>query len=186
MVAAIFLTKKDVKKEEKKAGLAGSKSKVAGELRLQKEITDLTTFVDPSVKVSFPDVNNIMEFEVTIKVDYEESLWFPATYKFSVKIPPNYPHEPPKCTSLTKIYHPNIDLEGHVCLNILRKDWKPILGMNIVLIGLKMLFLEPNPDDPLNLKAAEEMRDNFEQFKSNVKKSLKGQTVNGQSFPKLI
>jgi ubiquitin-protein ligase len=29
---------------------------------------------------------------------------------------------------LEQIYHPNLDLEGNVCLNILREDWKPVSG----------------------------------------------------------
>jgi hypothetical protein len=37
-----------------------------------------------------------------------------------------------------------------VCLNILREDWKPVLNLNSVMVGLQYLFLEPNPDDPLN------------------------------------
>lgn len=49
-----------------------------------------------------------------------------------------------------KIYHPNVDLEGNVCLNILREDWKPVLNLNSVMVGLQYLFLEPNADDPLN------------------------------------
>ena len=49
-----------------------------------------------------------------------------------------------------KIYHPNIDLSGKICLNILREDWKPVLNLNSIMIGLQFLFLEPNPDDPLN------------------------------------
>lgn len=49
-----------------------------------------------------------------------------------------------------KIYHPNVDLEGNVCLNILREDWKPVLNLNAVIVGLQYLFLEPNADDPLN------------------------------------
>lgn len=49
-----------------------------------------------------------------------------------------------------QIYHPNVDLEGNVCLNILREDWKPVLNLNSVMVGLQYLFLEPNPDDPLN------------------------------------
>lgn len=49
-----------------------------------------------------------------------------------------------------KIYHPNIDLEGNVCLNILREDWKPVLSLQSIVVGLQFLFLEPNPDDPLN------------------------------------
>jgi hypothetical protein len=49
-----------------------------------------------------------------------------------------------------QIYHPNVDLEGNVCLNILREDWKPVLNLNAVMVGLQYLFLEPNADDPLN------------------------------------
>lgn len=37
-----------------------------------------------------------------------------------------------------------------MCLNILREDWKPVLNLTSVMVGLQYLFLEPNPDDPLN------------------------------------
>ena len=40
-----------------------------------------------------------------------------------------------------QVFHPNIDLEGNVCLNILREDWKPVLSINSVLYGLQYLFL---------------------------------------------
>lgn len=39
-----------------------------------------------------------------------------------------------------QVYHPNIDLEGNVCLNILREDWKPVLNINTVIYGLNLLF----------------------------------------------
>jgi hypothetical protein len=52
--------------------------------------------------------------------------------------------------TFSQIYHPNVDLEGNVCLNILREDWKPVLNLNSVMVGLQYLFLEPNADDPLN------------------------------------
>src|SRR5258705_10456701 len=91
-----------------------------------------------------------------------------GAFKFSFTINTNYPHDPPKvkCTQkvssiipvsekririvTTQIYHPNVDLEGNVCLNILREDWKPVLNLNSVMVGLQYLFLEPNADDPLN------------------------------------
>ena len=41
---------------------------------------------------------------------------------------------------LWQVYHPNIDLEGNVCLNILREDWKPVLNINTVIYGLFHLF----------------------------------------------
>lgn len=53
----------------------------------------------------------------------------------------NYPHEPPKVKCETPVYHPNIDLEGNVCLNILREDWKPVLTINSIVYGLQYLFL---------------------------------------------
>ncbi|MEN2627307.1 ubiquitin-conjugating enzyme E2, partial [Acinetobacter baumannii] len=75
-----------------------------------------------------------------------------GSFKFKFNVNNNYPHEPPKvkCTqkvsqrliglphptpcltllsplplSYLQIYHPNSDLDGNVCLNILREDWKP-------------------------------------------------------------
>lgn len=66
---------------------------------------------------------------------------------------------------MTKIYHPNIDLEGHVCLNILRDEWKPVLDINAVIYGIIYLFYEPNPNDPLNhgeFTAAKMMQSFFE------------------------
>jgi ubiquitin-conjugating enzyme E2 M len=44
-----------------------------------------------------------------------------------------------KC--MTKVYHPNIDLDGNVCLNVLREDWKPVLNINTIIYGLNHLFV---------------------------------------------
>lgn len=80
----------------------------------------------------------------------QKGFYVKGTFKFTFKLNANYPHEPPKVLCRQKIYHPNIDLEGNVCLNILREDWKPVLNLNSILVGLQYLFLEPNADDPLN------------------------------------
>ena len=81
-----------------------------------------------------------------------------------------------------QVYHPNLDLEGNVCLNILREEWKPILSVSAVVYGLQFLFLEPNADDPLNKAAAEVMMQNPTQFKRNVYSSMRGGYVDGVRF----
>jgi len=64
-----------------------------------------------------------------------------GTFRFSFSISDNYPHEAPKIRCLNKIYHPNIDTAGAVCLNILREEWKPVLTIQAVIYGLQYLFL---------------------------------------------
>jgi ubiquitin-conjugating enzyme E2 M len=85
-----------------------------------------------------------------------------------------------KCVD--KIYHPNIDLKGNVCLNLLKNDWTAILSTQQVVHGLLFLFVEPNPADPLNIEAAKVMRDNPSQFKRNVDKALRGGTVDSEYY----
>lgn len=71
------------------------------------------------------------------------------------------------------VFHPNIDLEGNVCLNILREDWKPVLSINSVVYGLDFLFLDPNPEDPLNKEAAAMLRDQPRQFEQVVRQGIR-------------
>ncbi len=101
-----------------------------------------------------------MKFEVFLDLSNEQCYWKGGKYKFTINVPNDYPIKPPKCNCDTQIYHPNIDMQGNVCLNILKADWNPVLGINTVILGLILLFIEPNPDDPLNPDAAQLMRTN--------------------------
>jgi len=153
----------------------------AAELRATKDITEMEEI--PGVVVEFPDSNNVMSFHVSVTPS--DGLYKSAAFKFSVTIPATYPYDPPRVECNTLIYHPNIDWDGHVCLNILRAEWMPVLNIGSVLFGLMTLFLEPNPDDPLNKEAAQLMIEKPAEFQRNVDSTLRGGYVLGRSFPKL-
>lgn len=61
----------------------------------------------------------------------------------------------PKVVFNTKIYHPNIDNLGRICLDILKDKWSPALQIRSVLLSIQALLASPNPDDPLNNEAAQ-------------------------------
>ncbi|KAG1828073.1 ubiquitin-conjugating enzyme/RWD-like protein [Suillus fuscotomentosus] len=154
----------------------------AAQIRVQKDLTELD--LPPTMKTDFPDPTDLLNFTLTITPD--EGMYKGGAFTFSFTINTNYPHEPPKVKCMQTIYHPNVDLEGNVCLNILREDWKPVLNLNSVMVGLQYLFLEPNADDPLNKEAAEELRKNREQFLYNVKTSMRGGIIKGVTYNKVL
>ncbi|KAG2076909.1 hypothetical protein BDR04DRAFT_1089182 [Suillus decipiens] len=154
----------------------------AAQIRVQKDLTELD--LPPTMKTDFPDPTDLLNFTLTITPD--EGMYRGGAFSFSFTINTNYPHEPPKVKCMQTIYHPNVDLEGNVCLNILREDWKPVLNLNSVMVGLQYLFLEPNADDPLNKEAAEELRKNREQFLYNVKTSMRGGNIKGVTYHKVL
>jgi ubiquitin-protein ligase len=135
---------------------------------LQIDFQDLD--LSSKCKLHHPDSNDLQNFEVTIVP--ESGLWKDAKYTFVFKVPDDYPHVAPKVTLKEKIYHPNIDTDGAVCLNLLREDWKPILTIQQIIHGLMFLFLEPNANDPLNREAAKVFRENYDLFKRKVAESL--------------
>jgi len=170
------------KKTKSKGANGGKKTRTPGEIRIQKDIAELDG--GKVAEITFPDKNDLTAFDVSITPD--SGYWKNATYKFSFTILDHYPHSPPKVHCETKIYHPNINLEGKVCLNILREDWKPVLDINAVIYGLIFLFYEPNPGDPLNHEAADLLRKNVGEFKSLVQRTLKGGVMDGVQFRKLV
>ena len=71
-------------------------------------------------------------------------------FNLEMFLPADYPMAPPKVRFLTKIYHPNIDKLGRICLDILKDKWSPALQIRTVLLSIQALLSAPNPDDPLD------------------------------------
>ncbi|XP_064293655.1 NEDD8-conjugating enzyme Ubc12 isoform X2 [Phalacrocorax carbo] len=134
----LFSLKQQKKEEESAGGTKGTSKKAsAAQLRIQKDINELN--LPKTCEIDFSDQDDLLHFRLLICPD--EGFYKGGKFVFSFKVGQGYPHDPPKVKCETMVYHPNIDLEGNVCLNILREDWKPVLTINSIIYGLQYLFL---------------------------------------------
>ena len=59
-----------------------------------------------------------------------DSPYAGGVFFLSITFPVDYPFKPPKVSFTTKIYHPNINANGSICLDILRDQWSPALTIS--------------------------------------------------------
>lgn len=96
---------------------------------------------------------------------YANGLW-----RLHLKIPPDYPKNPPKATFKTRIYHPNVEEStGVVCLETLKRDWDPKLTLKDILITISCLLIQPNPDSALNSAAGALIQEDYNAFSTQAK-----------------
>ncbi len=86
--------------------------------RLQKEISQLFQN-PPDGCVVYPVGESLTELEAKVQpmasTPYER-----GTFKLAISCGDRYPNEPPNVRFVTPVYHPNIDNEGRICLNLLK------------------------------------------------------------------
>ncbi|KAF9381130.1 Ubiquitin-conjugating enzyme E2 4, partial [Mortierella sp. AD011] len=104
-----------------------------------------------------------------------------GVFKIELQFNTDYPFKPPKVKFVTKIYHPNIDEEGAICVALLKNDqWKPATRINQgmlhqlkLLRALVTLLEQPNPDDPLMTDIAEIYTTDQAKFQKTAKEYTK-------------
>lgn len=115
--------------------------------RIQKELLDFKT--DPPFNCSAgPTTDNLFAWEGCI-VGPSDSPYSDGIFKLHIRFPIDYPFKPPHVQFMTKIFHPNINSAGIICLDILKNQWSPALTISKVLLSITSLLTDPNPEDPL-------------------------------------
>uniref|UniRef100_A0A8C3EJ38 Transcription factor A, mitochondrial n=1 Tax=Corvus moneduloides TaxID=1196302 RepID=A0A8C3EJ38_CORMO len=96
--------------------------------RIQKELSDLQR--DPPAHCSAGPVgDDLFHWQATI-MGPPDSAYQGGVFFLTVHFPTDYPFKPPKIAFTTKIYHPNINSNGSICLDILRSQWSPALTVS--------------------------------------------------------
>lgn len=97
------------------------------------ELVELTTRKPcEGITVQFSEQNVcevLADIDGPVGTPYEHGV-----FRIRLSLSPDYPHSPPKGHFLTKTFHPNVSEAGEICVNVLKKDWKPDLGIRHVLM----------------------------------------------------
>lgn len=136
--------------------------------RLKTELAELQR--DPPANCT---AGPITESDMSI---WEAMIFGPADSPFqggmfnlTIRFPSDYPFKPPIITFKTKIYHPNINAAGGICLDILKSQWSPALTISKVLLSILSLLTDANPDDPLVPEIATIYRNNREAYNATAR-----------------
>lgn len=115
--------------------------------RLHKESKEIQN--DPPHNISAgPKNDNLFEWEAVL-IGPEDTPYNGGVFILDIFIPSDYPIKPPNVIFRTKIYHPNINSAGNICLDILKNSWNPSLTISKILLSICSLLNDPNTEDPL-------------------------------------
>ncbi|PNX94797.1 ubiquitin-conjugating enzyme E2 10-like protein [Trifolium pratense] len=125
-----------------------------------------------------PVAEDMFHWQATI-MGPPDSPYSGGVFLVTIHFPPDYPFKPPKVAFRTKVFHPNINSNGSICLDILKEQWSPALTISKVLLSICSLLTDPNPDDPLVPEIAHMYKTDKNKLYSNVLKYTDGSTTRG-------
>jgi ubiquitin-conjugating enzyme E2 S len=135
--------------------------------RIMKEIRQVYMQPPAGMKVFFSeDKMNVIQADIQ---GPESTPFEGGVFRVKLVLGDDYPTSPPKGVFLTKIFHPNVSKIGEICVNTLKKDWQADLGIKHVLIVIRCLLCQPNPDSALNEDAGKLLNENYEEYCKRAK-----------------
>merc|ERR1711879_148362 len=149
-----------------KRTMAGASAK-----RLAKELKEMEKGPLPWASAG-PVGDNLYKWKAIIEGP-EKTPYEKGSFSLELEMPPEYPFKAPKVKFLTKIYHPNVKSDGQLCNEVLNDGWSPQLKIPEVLMTIRQVLVEPNPDNPLEPEIAQQFKENRTAFNKTAKEWTK-------------
>ncbi|CAF1651140.1 unnamed protein product [Adineta ricciae] len=121
--------------------------------RLMRDLRDLTQNPVEGINAAPVSADNIFQWNAILDGP-DDSLFEDASFVLTLKFPQDYPNHPPDVKFVTKVFHPNIYMDGSICLDILQQRWSASLDVSTLLVSIRSLLTDPNPASPANSEAA--------------------------------
>ena len=99
-----------------------------------------------------------------------------GVYSLILVFPETYPNKPPLVRFTTEVFHPNVYVDGSICLDVLQEHWSPIQTVASILQSIQSLLADPNCDSPANLEAAKLYKLNKAVYKRRVRRCADAST----------
>ncbi|KAG6496612.1 hypothetical protein ZIOFF_044482 [Zingiber officinale] len=137
-------------------------------LLLQKQLRDLAKNPVDGFSAGLVDDGNIFEWNVTI-IGPPDTLYDGGYFNAIMSFPSNYPNSPPTVRFTSEMWHPNVYMDGRVCISILHppgddpngyelasERWSPVHTVESIVLSIISMLSSPNDESPANVEAAED------------------------------
>uniref|UniRef100_A0A7S3EGA2 E2 ubiquitin-conjugating enzyme n=1 Tax=Rhodosorus marinus TaxID=101924 RepID=A0A7S3EGA2_9RHOD len=153
-------------------------------LLLSKQLKDLQKNGASFFSAGLVDDENPFEWQI-ILTGPASTLYEGGMFKARLTFPKDYPYKPPVMKFVSEMWHPNIYKDGKVCISILHpagddpnayemasERWLPVHTVESILNSVISLLASPNTESPANVDAAKQMREEPDNFKRRVRRTV--------------
>nr|XP_018909800.1 PREDICTED: ubiquitin-conjugating enzyme E2 S [Bemisia tabaci] len=135
--------------------------------QIAKEMHDLAHDPPEGIKVTLNE-QDVTDIQACIEGP-ADTPYAGGVFRVKLSLGKDFPQAPPKAFFLTKIFHPNVAINGEICVNTLKRDWKPDLGIKHILLTVKCLLIVPNAESALNEEAGKLLLEHYEDYSQRAK-----------------
>ncbi|XP_042382923.1 ubiquitin-conjugating enzyme E2 2-like isoform X2 [Zingiber officinale] len=112
---------------------------------------------------------NLFVWSATI-LGPDETPWEGGVFGLRLTFGDSYPAKPPRVRFTSEVFHPNVYIDGTLCIDIIQDAWSPCHNVCTILMSIQSLLTDPNPASPANPEAAQLFQHDNQAYNKRVRR----------------